>query len=51
MKLEINGIELIKRGDKSFVRISIGDYMYMDTPKRGLNSSHLIYNNLMRRIE
>jgi|FLOH01.1.fsa_nt_gi hypothetical protein len=53
MKLEISDIELIKNRytNESFVRISIGGYMFMDTPTLKINESDAIYDNLLRRID
>jgi len=51
MKLEISDIELINRvkENESFVRISIGGYMFVDSPILKYGESQAIYDNLIRR--
>lgn len=48
MKLEVNDIA-IREG--WYVRISVGGYMYFDSPHTTKENALIIYDNLVRSIE
>ena len=54
MKIEINEINIKKIPCKgfirAFVRISIGDYMYFDSPITDIKNAKAILNNLRNNV-
>jgi len=51
MKLEIDDISIVNFKDRSCVRISMGGYMFMDTPFVPTKNIGAIHRNIMQRIE
>lgn len=49
-KLEVS-VELKELSGLHFIRISVGDSMYFDTPNTFEVNATNIYNNLVRRLE
>ncbi len=51
MILDIDDIEIVKFKGKGAVRISMGGYMYMETPFTTEENAQVIYDNIMRRVK
>ncbi len=49
MNIEANDISIRQMNDKWVVRISIGDYMYFDSPLTTETNALVIYDNLVGR--